>query len=161
MVQQLFNPEQRARLLAVWARDTLRLDAWQFQNKVQVYKQLNWIWDSELSKSHPQAAMGVRWTQSNTILIDDSSKKAAAEPYNLLQIPEFANVKADSEQVLGKALAYIEWVRWFSNVSAVMRARPFNMDQNLHWNWGPSLPQPEIEANKGSLSVDDKSRDDT
>jgi NLI interacting factor-like phosphatase len=161
MVLQLFKPEQRASLLAVWARDTLRLDTRQFQSKIQVYKQLNWIWGSELCYSHPHAAMGVRWDQSNTILIDDSSKKAAAEPYNLLQIPEFTNVKAENDQVLGKALAYIEWVRWFSNVSAVMRARPFNMDKNLHWNWEKSSPQPEIETNETSSSISNKSRDDS
>jgi hypothetical protein len=164
MVQQLFTPQQRASLLAEWARDTLRLDTLQFQNKVQVYKQLNWIWDSALSYSHPHAAMGIRWDQSNTILIDDSFKKAAAEPYNLLQIPEFTNVKEESVNVLGKALAYIEWVRWFSNVSAVMRARPFNIDQNLHWNWGQSLPQPELEANERSdsyacSSINDKTQE--
>jgi hypothetical protein len=134
MVAQLFDAEERSKLVAEWARDTLRLNQRQFNEKVQVYKQLSWLWDSPLASSHPLAAHGVNWDQSNTILLDDSLKKAAAEPHNLVLIPEFLG-KSESEDVLGQVLSYIERARWFSDVSAVIRNTPFSVGQEAPWNW--------------------------
>ena len=134
MVSQLFDAEGRSQLLAEWARDTLGLSERQYYQKVQVYKQLHWLWNSPLASLHPQTALGVKWNQSNTILLDDSIKKAAAEPHNIVLIPEFTG-KPESEDVLGQVLAYIERARWFSDVSAVMRSTPFSVGQEAPWDW--------------------------
>jgi hypothetical protein len=133
MVAQLFSKDDRAKLAAEWARDTLGLDPVQFAHKVQVYKQLSWVWGSDQVKPHPLAAEGARWDQSNTILIDDSALKAVAEPYNLVELPEFVGGKEQAD-VLGKALAYIEWISAFHDISAAIRSRKFDA-RDEHWSW--------------------------
>lgn len=87
MVKQFLHPSQRQKLAAIWARDQLDLTKDQFYRKVQVYKKLDKIW----ADSHIQgtAGPGNVWDHSNTVLIDDSREKALAQPYNLLQVPEY------------------------------------------------------------------------
>ena len=88
VVEKLFSSNQRRQLAAVWARDKLGLNRTQYNEKVQVYKKLDKIWrDKYIQAKCPD---GGRWDQTNTILVDDSHLKALAQPYNLLQIPEFA-----------------------------------------------------------------------
>lgn len=87
MVSQFLHPKYRNQLAAVWARDKLDLTKEQFENKVQVYKKLDKIWDDETVQK--TAGAGNRWDQSNTILVDDSKLKALAQPHNLLQVPEY------------------------------------------------------------------------
>jgi hypothetical protein len=127
MVQQLFTKAQRDMLLDVWARDTLRLTTGQYNGKVQVYKQLTWVW------SHRRAMAALndgadpgwnQWNQTNTVLLDDTSKKAAAEPFNLIQVPEFTG-KPEGKDVLGQVAAYLEWLRYHVDVSSAMRVHPF------------------------------------
>ena len=87
MVSQFLHPKHRQQLAAVWARDKLDLTEEQFANKVQVYKQLDKIWNDETIQR--TAGTGSSWDQSNTILVDDSKLKALAQPHNLLQVPEY------------------------------------------------------------------------
>nr|GFD57168.1 hypothetical protein [Tanacetum cinerariifolium] len=71
MCSNLFSEEQRAQLAAVWARDTLRLSPQAYDAKVQVYKQLSWVWnDTAVQATSPEKNQ--MWSQSNTVLIDDT-----------------------------------------------------------------------------------------
>jgi hypothetical protein len=44
------------------------------------------------------------WDQSNTVLIDDSCLKAAANPYNIFEIPEFTNKPNPDDDLVLKAV---------------------------------------------------------
>lgn len=139
MVAQLFTDEQRQKLVAIWSRDHLRLGV-HFETKVQVYKQLTWLWeDARVQASFPtpdsvsfkvedgwKEPPPTKWDQSNTVLLDDSVDKAASEPHNLIRVDEFTKEHiGDGEDVLGRVLAYIEDLKCEADVSRAMRERPF------------------------------------
>ena len=89
IVEKLFHPKYRSQLAGIWARDKLELNKEQYDAKVQVYKKLDKIWnDPNIQAS---AGPGQKWNQTNTVLVDDSHVKAAAQPHNLVQVPEFEN----------------------------------------------------------------------
>lgn len=155
MVKQLFNPKQQEQLVGVWSRKDLRLGE-HYEKKVQVYKQLTWLWDNvEVQAGFPAPAseseledgskepLATKWDQSNTLLIDDSINKAASEPYNLLQIDEFtAENKNDGTDALGRVLAYIENLKWEADVSSAMREQPFVNGEGDEWDWGRNRAVP-------------------
>ncbi|KEF61670.1 uncharacterized protein A1O9_03238 [Exophiala aquamarina CBS 119918] len=89
IVKKLFHPRQQTQLAGIWARDKLELDEDQYNAKVQVYKKLDKIWNDPIIRA--SAGPGQRWDQTNTVLVDDSRLKAAAQPHNLVQVPEFEN----------------------------------------------------------------------
>jgi hypothetical protein len=129
IANRLFSEEERKQLLAVWAREDCRIPNKWFGEKVQVYKQLEWLWQDEgIQNGHPHPAG--RWGQKNTVLIDDSVEKAASEPYNLLQIEVFEG-KRDQMQsdVLAQVEEYLEMLKWQSDVSAYMRTSPFQYEE--------------------------------
>jgi hypothetical protein len=149
MVAQLFTPEQHAKLVKIWSREHLRLGK-HFEAKVQVYKQLTWLWeDAEVQASFPnptdisfsvedgwKEASPTKWDQSNTVLLDDSVDKAASEPHNLVQVDEFTKeTKFDDDDVLGRVVAYLEDLKWEADVSAAMRERPFICKNGDGWHW--------------------------
>ncbi|KAM0713539.1 hypothetical protein Q7P37_010501 [Cladosporium fusiforme] len=154
MVEQLFTRKQREKLVKVWSREHLRLGE-HYNEKVQVYKQLSWLWeDAEVQASFPPPASefkvedgwkeppAVKWDQSNTVLLDDSMDKAASEPHNLLQIDEFTKEnKADGADVLGRVLAYIEGLKWEADVSSAMRNEPFVKGEGDEWDWEKMCPK--------------------
>lgn len=144
--QRLFSKKDRQKVIGEWGRDTLDLTPEQFKEKVQVYKKLDKIWRNETIKyTHPNAEKGEIWDQTNTILIDDSRTKAAAQPHNLLEIPEFKN-KAEQKKtdVLKQVAGYLEELRWQVDVSAFIRTRSFRIDD------GWSRPWPEKEVKEHS-----------
>ena len=104
MVAKLIPRTQRQEMAGIWARDKLDLTKKQYDNKVQVYKKLEKIWDDKSIQA--KAEPGRIWDQSNTVLVDDSQVKALAQPHNLLQVPEFEN---DSPRQGGEAL--LDWQR--------------------------------------------------
>jgi hypothetical protein len=139
MVAHLFNRKQYAKLVAVWHRDHLRLGL-HYNEKVQVYKQLTWLWkDAVVQASFPTEAPApfeiedglkespsTKWDQSNTVLLDDSTDKAASEPYNLIRVDEFTKENKDEEdEILSRVMAYLEDLKWEADVSAAIRVRPF------------------------------------
>lgn len=135
--QRLLSKDQQESLVAIWGRDTLRLSTKDYAKRVQVYKQLSWIWTDpaiqassrEVSEKQPD---GEEWSQANTILIDDSSEKARSEPHNLVRIDEFLGrddqMKVD---VLGQVVQYLEWARKHEDVSACVRAHPWYFNPNV------------------------------
>lgn len=65
---------------------------------------------------------GHRWDQTNTILIDDSKLKASSEPYNILEIPEFANDPSiDETKLFTKVLNRLDYLAHHDDVSKVLR----------------------------------------
>ncbi|KAG9550986.1 HAD-like protein, partial [Aureobasidium melanogenum] len=119
----MLSYERQQKLVAIWSRDKLRLPDHLFSEKVQVYKQLSWIWeDPTLQMNAPLGG----WSQRDTVLVDDSIDKAAAEPHNLIEVDEFTNSAAQHENTtLLDVISYLERIRWYDNVSAEIRATPF------------------------------------
>lgn len=127
MCKKVFTPVQQSLLLGQWGRDTLGLSPEQYQQRVQVYKNLDTVWSNpEIQSRHPSSATGGRWGQEDTVIIDDSALKAAAQPFNLVQVPEFVR-SDDSVQVargvLEQVKSKLEELRAWDNVSAMIRAQ--------------------------------------
>ncbi|MDI1491698.1 MAG: hypothetical protein OHK93_002908 [Ramalina farinacea] len=141
---RIFTPDQRSRLLGVWARDTLGLSAAQYGEKVQVYKQLQKVWaDQDVQAAHPT---GGKWDQGNTILIDDSKEKARAEPWNLVEVPEFLGPgrSEGEEDVLGQVERWVEEAKGWSDVSGFVKAMGGGF---RHWG--------EVEGGEGGGTAKD------
>lgn len=133
ILPKLLTPEQFGKCVAIWARDTLGLTKTQYINKTQVYKKLGNVWANEaIQSTHPQYTEGGRWDQSNTLLIDDSLMKAAAQPYNLINVPELTVETIGWEikmSVLAQVAGYIEEAQWWSNVSAFAKQNAFKVGE--------------------------------
>jgi len=161
ILQTLLTPAQRAQLIASWARDTLGLTAKQYAGKTQVYKQLERIWAAAAlqATAHPGAPS---WSQANTLLLDDSFEKAHAQPHNLVNLPELLRAGlADEERaaappVLRQVQGYLDEARWWSDVSAFVRARPFAVGQGWERGGGalsPALVGPLALLGDGGVSL--------
>ncbi|KAK0513008.1 hypothetical protein JMJ35_005025 [Cladonia borealis] len=162
LCSHLFTPPQRSLLLGIWARDTLGLTPAQYKDRVQVYKNLDRIWNDESLPQPPQTQSQTQsqsqtqaqaqsqsqsqsvgegqqhWGQHNTLLIDDSALKASAQPYNHIEIPEFVKggeKEGDGKDVLGKVVGYLEEARRWSDVSAFGRVRRFDIEGGWGWRW--------------------------
>ncbi|KAK0909025.1 hypothetical protein LTR91_016129 [Friedmanniomyces endolithicus] len=124
MCKKLFTPEQRAKLVGIWARDKMRLSPQQYAQKVQCYKQLSWVWrDDDIAASCVHTD---EWAQDNTVLIDDSVEKAATEPFNLIKMEAFEGTEEQlGKDVLGQVVEYLEVLKGARDVSACIRAAPY------------------------------------
>jgi hypothetical protein len=125
MCRQLFTPQQKEQLLAVWGRDRFGLCQADYVKHTQVYKRLQTVWSVAAIQNWGPTETG--WNQYNTILLDDSVEKGRAEPYNLVQVPEFGDTPEDAN-ILQKVAQYLDLVKFQSNVSAFMRSKPFKLD---------------------------------
>ncbi|KAF1917813.1 HAD-like domain-containing protein [Ampelomyces quisqualis] len=137
LVDQSLDKDLRSMLVASWARDTFGLSATNFNQNVQVYKNLRLIWSrDQIQQHHPEYEAGKRFGQHNTVLIDDSALKASAQPHNLLEIPEF---EATPEQMAGDVLrevaGYLEILRHQADVSKFISKQPFKGDGRWSYEW--------------------------
>jgi len=132
----IFSLPQRQHVVAEWARDTLELSKADFLDKVQVYKRLDRIWDNDtIQRKNPQYAQGGRWRQANTLLLDDSMYKAAKQPYNHIEIPEYLGpTKSKQDDVLGQVVAYLEEARRWDDVSRFVKQRKFTTNGGQSWD---------------------------
>jgi hypothetical protein len=149
LVSQALDNDLRSKLVAQWARDSFGLSPTNYQQNVQVYKNLKLVWSrSQIQSYHPDYETGGRFGQHNTVLIDDSSIKASAQPHNLLEIPEFC---ATPEQMQGDVLrvvaGYLETLRQQADVSRFIRKEPF-MDDASRW----SFDWPDDAAGGGEMT---------
>ncbi|KAK5132480.1 hypothetical protein LTR08_009026 [Meristemomyces frigidus] len=136
MCAQLFTEGQRLELVSVWARDKFKMSKEHYDKKVQVYKQLSWIWADHIVAS--SCVNGREWSQENTVLIDDSVEKAASEPHNLIQIEDFEGTEQQMKtDVLGQVVGYLEKLKYERDVSAYMRCQPFVYEQDVETDWMP------------------------
>lgn len=137
MAENLFSEEQHSKLVAVWGRDKLRLTPAQYAAKAQVYKQLSWAWeDTDIEAKGLETGQG-KWSQSNTVLVDDSVLKASAEPHNLIEVPEFKGVAEEYScgSVLSQLAGYLEDAKYATDVSYHMRNAPFKVDGGWKYEW--------------------------
>ncbi|KAK8065364.1 phosphoprotein phosphatase [Apiospora hydei] len=119
MLNQLLAPEERAKVVAIWGRDTLGLSPADYNGRVQCYKRLTVLW-ADLARR-----LGQRWDQSNTVLVDDSSEKARSEPFNLIQLPEFEGDLAEQGFVLPQVHDFLNECAKQRDISSYIRAKRF------------------------------------
>ena len=148
LVSQALDNDLRSKLVAQWARDSFGLSPTNYQQNVQVYKNLKLVWSrSQIQSFHPDYEAGSRFGQHNTVLIDDSSIKASAQPHNLLEIPEFS---ATPEQMQGDVLreiaGYLEALRTQADVSRFIQKQPFTPGGQWTFDW------PDDAAGGGELT---------
>ncbi|KAK4962419.1 hypothetical protein LTR10_000045 [Elasticomyces elasticus] len=139
IVKEIFTPKQLAKLIAVWGREKLQLSPEQYNMRIQVYKQLSWVWrDDEIANS---SINGDDWAQDNTVLIDDSLEKAASEPCNLIKIDEFEGKPEQLEtDVLGQVVDYLEVLKSVRDVSSAIRSAPYYYRDDLPaHDWMPII----------------------
>ncbi|KAI5285306.1 hypothetical protein KEM54_000667 [Ascosphaera aggregata] len=118
LVTSVFPRSTINSLVDIWARDKLRLKEWEYNSKVQVYKNLEWVWEDVNIKGYGN------WDQSNTVLVDDSRLKAASHPFNLLEIPEFDGRLPgffDEGKAFLTVLRQLRVLSWYDNVSTKIR----------------------------------------
>lgn len=140
LVEQSLEEDLRKTLVAQWARDKFNLKPEHYNKNVQVYKNLDLVWaKDEIQKQHPDYRTGGRFGQHNTVLIDDTTLKAAAQPYNLLQISEFsATPQQMREDKLREVAGYLEVLRTQQDVSKFMKREPFQHDSG---KWAHEWPE--------------------
>ncbi|KAI4682867.1 hypothetical protein J4E81_009490 [Alternaria sp. BMP 2799] len=148
LVSQALDNDLRSKLVAQWARDSFGLSPTNYQQNVQVYKNLKLVWSrSQIQSFHPDYEAGSRFGQHNTVLIDDSSLKASAQPHNLLEIPEFC---ATPEQMQGDVLrevaGYLEALRRQADVSQFIKKVPFTAGGGWTFDW------PDADAGGGEMT---------
>ena len=111
----------------------------QYAEKVQVYKDLEKVWrDEVVQASHPGSLQGGRWHQGNTLLLDDSREKARAQPYNLVEVPEWTSTskgQEEGQEILAQVTGWIEDARRYTDVSSVGRVKPFKVNDGWGWDW--------------------------
>ena len=137
MCKQLFTEtELQTKLVAIWARDTLRIPAHAYNSKVQVYKRLSWVWQNKAIEAHHPDMMNGYWDQSNTVLIDDSVEKGASEPHNMICLEKFEDRQDQKKSdVLGQVVKYLEVLKWEGDVSAYMESLPFAYEKGEKFDW--------------------------
>lgn len=100
----------------MWARDTLGLNRRDYNNKVQTYKNLEWLWNNK------HLAKIKQFSQADTIIIDDSLEKVKQHPYNIIAVPEYDEQGhlSKTDTALSVTKAYLKELQMCSNVSAYM-----------------------------------------
>ena len=128
MCRNLLSGGAMQNLVAVWDRSRFGLTPADYGARVQCYKRLTLLWDDPaVAASHPHFSSGGRWSQANTVLIDDSTEKARSEPYNAITVPEFANQPGLYDNILPRVHDYLNELCFQSDVSAYMRVNPFKL----------------------------------
>ncbi|KAI9203976.1 NLI interacting factor-like phosphatase-domain-containing protein [Polychytrium aggregatum] len=124
-----------------WSQDKCTLTGRQVRksngsgNKPEIIKELQTVWES------PEVNSDNRWSEKNTIIIDDSLFKARMNPKNILHIPAFTTqdhtVDSKKDMVLPSLLKYLlqvssdetktdvrDWPTFCEEVSAPLQEPP-------------------------------------
>ncbi|KAI1330130.1 hypothetical protein F5Y16DRAFT_364138 [Xylariaceae sp. FL0255] len=132
MYKQLVSDKDSTKVVAVWGRDKFGLSTNDYNMRVQCYKRLSTMWnDHFIQASHPNAARGEKWSQMNTVLVDDSLEKGRSEPYNLVDLPEFTGNAYEPGYILPQVHDYLNECSRQANISAYMRSSPFRVNPNF------------------------------
>ena len=135
--------DRKSQLIDVWARDKFGLAPQHYSLNVQCYKDLTRVWASaDIQRNVVGQEEGKCFDQRNTILIDDSALKAAAQPHNLLEIPEFMGVtdEGNEEDILGQVAGYLELLKMQEDVSKFIHKTPFQADGTWSFDWEHLMP---------------------
>jgi NLI interacting factor-like phosphatase len=120
---QLFGNFKK-KLLFTWSRENFGLSEDDYLKNISTIKDLQLVWKSlEDNPNMPS------YTAYNTVLLDDSSSKAALQPFNSIAISEF-NHKSTEKQLNGdnellNVISYLEKVKYEDNVSNFMKRNPY------------------------------------
>ncbi|KAH6626837.1 hypothetical protein B0J18DRAFT_396132 [Chaetomium sp. MPI-SDFR-AT-0129] len=151
---QLFSRVHRKRILAIWARDRFGLTTADYNLRTQCYKRLTRVWaDPVIAGGHPRAAKGGRWSQANTVLIDDSIEKARSEPHNAVTLPEFNGNVDEKPLVLELVAEYLQTLALQKDVSAYIRAQPFAVKGQREESVPASQSESQGEESQGGGEV--------
>ncbi|KAG2177574.1 hypothetical protein INT44_008086 [Umbelopsis vinacea] len=123
---QLFGNFKK-QLLFTWSRENFGLSEDDYLRNISTIKDLQLVWKS--LEDNPDMPS---YTAYNTILLDDSSSKAALQPFNSIAISEF-NHKDTEKQMNGDnelldVIAYLEQAKYENNVSNFMKRNPYKTD---------------------------------
>jgi TFIIF-interacting CTD phosphatase-like protein len=123
MIAATTTPEQRSKVIAIWARDTLDLSPEDYNKKSVTFKDLRKVFvDKDIANASEKE---VGWNIESTILLDDSAKKASYQPYNHVCVPEFVNNEQDD--ALKHVVGYLEELRHQDHVARFIKQKPFKM----------------------------------
>jgi len=127
MINAATTPGQRGKIIAVWDRSHFGLTASEYNARSITIKDLEFVFrDTEMrAKKGP-------WDASNTVLLDDSMKKAAYQPYNHICIPEFVPFSwgdggGEKDEALREIAGYLEELRYQGHVARFIKQRPFRI----------------------------------
>ncbi|EFE36623.1 NIF domain protein [Trichophyton benhamiae CBS 112371] len=157
VLDKLLCPAMKKQLVGVWSRKDLDLTSKQYKERVQVYKRLDKVWgDAHIQSQYPnQVTQNTKprkksnkvklprilgedtqvWDQTNTVLIDDSKLKAAAQPHNIIEIPEFTNDrKVDEIKNLNTVIRQLDILSRQKDVSRKLR------------EWNQKRPEGECDS---------------
>lgn len=102
-----------------WDRSHFNLTSEEFYSNSETLKDLDLVW--QISDD---------FNATNTIIIDDTSRKVSAQPYNLMLMSTFDHTVIEDTYVeddLLKAIAYLKQVRYQTNVANYMKEHPFDV----------------------------------
>ncbi|KAK6349703.1 hypothetical protein TWF696_005982 [Orbilia brochopaga] len=123
LLQSILKPEYRSKVTRIFTREDMGIPEEYYHHKVSTFKRLTMVWRSLKLHHHTWD-----FSQRDTVLLDDSPDKAATEPHNHIEVPEYTqdlHVQG-GDWVLRRAAGYIEEARKWENVSSYMRANPFD-----------------------------------
>lgn len=135
--------------MAVWARDTLGLNTSDYNRKVQTYKNLDWLWDNRHLRKIKQ------FSQTDTIIIDDSFEKIKQHPNNVIVLPEYDQALHESgrDNALQLITSYLAGLRLSSNVSNYIADQTLQFD--VIAKASAVSKSPKIETNTIALHKED------
>lgn len=146
------------RLVGCWSRNSFRLSPKNYIRRVQVYKNLDWVWGSGDIQKKMEGYPDKKFSQENTILIDDSALKASGQPYNLLEIPAFEG-ETTGPDVLAEVAGYLEVLKTQQDVSKFISKQPFKADGTWKFDWkilGPMSNGPVMHEGPEADTVDEE-----
>ncbi|KAI8644335.1 HAD-like domain-containing protein [Parasitella parasitica] len=118
-MSRLFG-KHREKLSLIWDRTSFGLSAADYNRKILTIKDLDKVWEHFKGQ----------YNATNTILLDDSPKKAQLHPYNCIHPSEFEHgapaFVSSGESELLHVLDYLKVLQLQSNVSNYMRKHPYH-----------------------------------
>jgi len=130
------------KLARIWTREHFRLPRVDYTRKVLTIKDLEFVWEGIEAEEQLLAAKQagskkegstavIKYDQTNTVLIDDSKDKSQLQPHNGLALTDFDHdlARAGTDDELLKVKSYLERLIYQKNVSAYMRADPFDTEK--------------------------------
>lgn len=123
---EIFDKDHLKKIKLIWTRDNFGLNRADYKENVLTYKDLDRLWEHIAEKRvyHPKV-----FNVSNTILLDDSFKKCAMQPYNCAILRTFDSddrmYKVYGDNELQFLIPYLERARHQSNIANWMRRNPY------------------------------------
>jgi hypothetical protein len=112
--------DKQEKFLAVWDRKSFGLSETDYRRKVVTIKDLDQVWKHFDGK----------YNATNTILLDDSPKKAQMQPYNCVHPTEFEHLSqafvSSGESELLHVMDYLKKLQFQTNVANYIKHHPYH-----------------------------------